>query len=216
MPGTSGITLVVLAGGGGTRLGGVHKPLLPLEGRPLLAHVLERLAPSTDAPPIVVTRTPHLYMEALKALPAPLPYGARVVTDRLSDGGPLAGLEAALAGCETEWVLLVGGDMPRVHPEAVRLLGRACREPPEIFWACFVREGRREPLPGLYRRGAMEVLPALLAEGAGLQALMRATAGVEVDVEALRTHDAALESLRGINTPEDAARLGIVLPRPEP
>ncbi len=205
MPRGEGITLVVLAGGGGTRLGGVHKPLLELEGRPLLVHVLERLGPVTHSA-IVVTRTPALYRERMPGLP--------VVTDRVPDGGPLAGLDAALAACTTEWVALVGGDMPRVHPRALTILEEAMDESAQ--WIAFVRDGRREPLPALYRRSAKGVIPDLLAKGAGMQALMRETSGVEVPVERLRAHDASLESLQGINTPEDAARLGVVLPRTIP
>lgn len=38
------ITGLVLAGGRGTRMGGVDKGLQPLHGEPLAAHVLRRLA----------------------------------------------------------------------------------------------------------------------------------------------------------------------------
>ena len=36
---------LILAGGRGQRMGGGDKALLPLAGRPLLGHVIERLAP---------------------------------------------------------------------------------------------------------------------------------------------------------------------------
>ncbi|TGN33385.1 molybdenum cofactor guanylyltransferase MobA, partial [Paracoccus liaowanqingii] len=36
---------MILAGGRATRMGGGDKPLLPLGGRPMLAHVLDRLRP---------------------------------------------------------------------------------------------------------------------------------------------------------------------------
>ena len=39
------ITGIVLAGGQGRRMGGVDKGLVELDGRPLVAHVVERLAP---------------------------------------------------------------------------------------------------------------------------------------------------------------------------
>ena len=47
MPARS-ITGLVLAGGQGRRMGSVDKGLVPLAGRPMVAHVLERLAPQVD------------------------------------------------------------------------------------------------------------------------------------------------------------------------
>ena len=38
------VTGIVLAGGQGRRMGGVDKGLVELDGRPMVAHVLERLA----------------------------------------------------------------------------------------------------------------------------------------------------------------------------
>jgi len=43
------ITGVILAGGRGSRMGGVDKGLQLLHGRPMIAHVLARLAPQVDA-----------------------------------------------------------------------------------------------------------------------------------------------------------------------
>jgi molybdopterin-guanine dinucleotide biosynthesis protein A len=43
------ITGVVLAGGQGRRMGGVDKGLVELAGRPLVARVIERLAPQVGA-----------------------------------------------------------------------------------------------------------------------------------------------------------------------
>lgn len=40
-PGSRGVTAVIVAAGSGTRMGGVSKPFLSLEGRPLLAWVLD-------------------------------------------------------------------------------------------------------------------------------------------------------------------------------
>ncbi|MEO5677037.1 MAG: NTP transferase domain-containing protein, partial [Usitatibacter sp.] len=42
------ITGVVLAGGQGSRMGGVDKGLQPFRGKPMVAHAVERLAPQVD------------------------------------------------------------------------------------------------------------------------------------------------------------------------
>jgi molybdenum cofactor guanylyltransferase len=39
------VTGIVLAGGLGRRMGGVDKGLVELDGRPMVAHVIERLSP---------------------------------------------------------------------------------------------------------------------------------------------------------------------------
>ena len=43
------ITGIVLAGGMGRRMGGVDKGLVELDGRPMVAHVLDRLSPQVGA-----------------------------------------------------------------------------------------------------------------------------------------------------------------------
>jgi molybdopterin-guanine dinucleotide biosynthesis protein A len=43
--GTSSITGLVLAGGQGRRMGGVDKGLVDFDGRPMVAHVIDRFAP---------------------------------------------------------------------------------------------------------------------------------------------------------------------------
>jgi molybdopterin-guanine dinucleotide biosynthesis protein A len=42
------VTGVVLAGGQGSRMGGVDKGLQPFRGKPMAAHAIERLAPQVD------------------------------------------------------------------------------------------------------------------------------------------------------------------------
>ena len=39
------ISAVILAGGQGARMGGINKGLAPLQGRPMISHVIERLSP---------------------------------------------------------------------------------------------------------------------------------------------------------------------------
>ncbi len=202
------VTLAVLAGGEGSRLGGVAKPLMLLEGKPLLVHLLSNVR-AREA--LVLTRTPHLYEGFGDGFGG---FGARVICDKVPNGGPLAGLDAALAEARTEWVALVAGDMPWLRQDVLEVLAEAAGTDPE--WCVFAREDRREPLPGLYRRSLRARLPSLLGRGAGLMALLSETPGAEVDVERLRPTDPDLQSLRGVNTPEEARRYGVTLPRTKP
>jgi molybdenum cofactor guanylyltransferase len=117
---TAHITGLVLAGGRGTRMGGVDKGLQPLHGEPLAAHVLKRLAPQTG--PLLISANRHLERYAeLGAV-----YGARIVTDTLPDfPGPLAGLLAGLQTADTVFVLSAPCDTPNLPADLATRLAQA-------------------------------------------------------------------------------------------
>ena len=118
--GSGPITGVVLAGGRGRRMGGVDKGLMPLAGRPAVAHVLDRLAPQVD----------RLLINANRNRAAYAAYGHPVIADRTGDfAGPLAGMAAALAVAETELVLTVPCDTPWLPADlAARLHAARARD----------------------------------------------------------------------------------------
>ncbi|WP_375055172.1 molybdenum cofactor guanylyltransferase MobA [Zobellella sp. DQSA1] len=107
------ITAVILAGGEGRRMNGADKGLLPLWGKPLVIHVLERLKPQVGEVLINANRNLGEYRKL-----------APVVRD---DGygyvGPLAGFEAGLTHAPSEWVLFVPCDSPLVPRD---LASRLC------------------------------------------------------------------------------------------
>ena len=77
---------LILAGGRGTRLGEVDKALVPLGGRPLIAHARQRLERQVDS----------LYISA-NGDPARFGGTLPVLADSLADHpGPLAGILAGL------------------------------------------------------------------------------------------------------------------------
>ena len=69
------ITGVILAGGRGSRLGGVDKGLVPLHGRPLIEHVIDALRPQVGALLISANRNHDIYAS----------YGYPVVADVMGD-----------------------------------------------------------------------------------------------------------------------------------
>lgn len=115
---TESVSAIVLAGGQAQRLGGCDKGLVELAGRPLIGHVLDRLAPQVAE--VVISANRHLERYA--------GYGWPVVPD-LESGypGPLAGILAAAARTRHDWLLVVPCDTPFL-PEnlAETLLARAC------------------------------------------------------------------------------------------
>ncbi len=131
-------TLVVLAGGRGVRLGGLPKGLIRLEnGDTTIERVLEL---SRGGPSFVSTNHPEWY-ERLD-----VPLIADVVPDKGAPGGVVTGLAIA----PTEWVTFVACDMPFVTREMIAELHAHAHKGADVV--CFEREGRLEPLVGIYRR----------------------------------------------------------------
>jgi molybdenum cofactor guanylyltransferase len=106
---TENLTGLVLAGGRGSRMGGIDKGMQPFRGEPLALHVLRRLAPQTGAMLISANRSADDYARLAK------PFDARVIADTHADyPGPLAGIASALRAAQTEFVLTAPCDAPFV------------------------------------------------------------------------------------------------------
>ncbi len=97
LAGHSEITALILAGGKATRLGGIAKHELVIDGRTIFERQVEVLAP----------RVTEILVSAPKDVP-----GYRTVRDAVADAGPLAGIAAGLAAAHDPWLLVVAGDMP--------------------------------------------------------------------------------------------------------
>lgn len=110
------ITGVILAGGLGRRMGGVDKGLQELQGRPMAAWIVERLAPQVDELLINANQNAERYAE----------FGYRVVADRIPGfAGPLAGLHAALSAATHPWVATAPCDSPFLPADLVVRLSTA-------------------------------------------------------------------------------------------
>lgn len=110
---TQEITAVILAGGQGSRLGGVDKGLLQLHQLPLIQHVINRIQPQVSEIVISANRNLEIYAD----------FGFSVYKDDFSDfAGPLAGILKALQQSQSEWLLTVPADSPFVPADlALRL-----------------------------------------------------------------------------------------------
>ena len=101
------VTAVVLAGGRGSRMGGVDKGLVEVAGRPMVEHVLAAVEPQAAALAINANRSAERYAR----------YGHPVIPDRMEGfQGPLAGMASALAAAATDFILVVPCDSPLVAP----------------------------------------------------------------------------------------------------
>ncbi|WP_153099807.1 molybdenum cofactor guanylyltransferase [Paraburkholderia hayleyella] len=165
------LTGLLLAGGRGTRMGGVDKGLQLLHGEPLAQHVLTRLAPQTG--PLLINANRHL--ADYTALGAP--FAATVVSDTLAGfpgplagfPGPLAGLLAGMRAATTELMLCVPCDTPFLPTDlALRLMEALEASEADIATALTCnRDGQHalHPVVALVRTALADDLAASLASG---------------------------------------------------
>ena len=140
-------TGIVLCGGRSSRMGR-DKPWLPWQGRPVLAHVVDRLAQAVDE--LVVVCAPG------QSLP---PTPARQVEDAEEGLGPLAGICAGLAASAPGLAFVTAADAPFLTPDFVRaMLATGGAAAPES-------DGRVHPLSAAYPSGAAGQARALLDAG---------------------------------------------------
>src|SRR5262249_36512776 len=120
------VTGVILAGGQSRRMGGGDKGLLDLAGKPMLAHVVERLAPQVGR--MVINANGDAARFAALSLP--------VVADTVAGfAGPLAGVLAgmrwSLANAPAaRWIATAAGDAPLLPADLVGRCLAAVRDRP--------------------------------------------------------------------------------------
>ncbi len=115
------ITGLILAGGRGSRMGGVDKGLQNFNGMPLALHALTRLQMGGGVGTILIN--------ANRNLSAYESFGAAVWPDGLADyAGPLAGFLTGLERCETPYLVTVPCDTPLLPLDLVPRLAQALDE----------------------------------------------------------------------------------------
>ena len=112
------ITGLVLAGGRGSRMGGVDKGLQNHLGMPLALHCLLRLQLQVGSAMVNANRNLGAY-ESM---------GVPVWPDTQADfAGPLAGMLVGLEHCETPWLVTVPCDTPNFPLDLVERLAAAAQ-----------------------------------------------------------------------------------------
>ena len=110
------ITGLILAGGRGSRMGGVDKGLQSHQGLPMALHALMRLSPQVS----------EVLVNANRNLGAYESFGAPGWPDTLADyAGPLAGVLTGLEHCETPYLVTVPCDSPLFPLDFVQRLAQA-------------------------------------------------------------------------------------------
>ena len=153
------ITGLILAGGRGSRMGGVDKGLQSHLGTPLALHALLRLAPQVG----------EVMINANRNLSAYESMGVPVWPDGMPDfPGPLAGLLTGLERCETPYLVSVPCDTPNFPTDLVTRLAQTLEAADaEIAMAAAVEDGslRTQPVFCLLKSDLLESLVRYMHSG---------------------------------------------------
>jgi len=185
------ITAFILAGGRSTRMG-MEKAFVLLEGRTLLARMLD-LARSVTAEVRIVGD------------PAKFQPFAPVVEDVFPGCGPLAGIHAALRSSQTNLNLILAVDVPFVSFAFLQFLISRSRESTAVVTVART-SGGLQPLCAIYRRAFADVAEQALREGRyKIDALFKDGQTRVIGEEELSVAGFSPELFRNLNTPDDVA-----------
>jgi molybdopterin-guanine dinucleotide biosynthesis protein A len=210
------VTGVILAGGQSRRMGGGDKGLLDLAGKPMLAHVIERLAPQVGRVVVNANGDPARFAA----------FGLPVVADTVPDfAGPLAGVLAGMRWSRANapaarWIATAAGDAPLLPRDLVErcieaLEGRSGGRPGAIALARSA--GELHPVIGLWPVALADDLEAQLA--AGVRKVLAWTdrhGTVPVSFPFVEVGGTNLDPFFNANTPQELGELRALLARVAP
>ena len=183
------LTGIVLAGGASRRMGR-DKAFLELGGKPLIAHVIERMS-EVCAEVLIVAGDVRAYAGL----------GVRLVEDRFRGVGVLGGLHAGLDAAIHDLAVAVGCDMPFLKPDLLRAFAGWA----EGVDVAVLRQGEMvEPLHGAYRRTCLPAIEvAIRASRRRIVSFFPNVRVRYVTMDDVIPFDPDLRSLRNVNTPEE-------------
>jgi len=184
------VSALILAGGKATRLGGVAKHAIVIDGKSIFARQVEVLAP--------------LVRDILVSAPAPIDEAYGTIPDTVADGGPVHGIAGGLHACPTTWLLVVAGDMPYVQPAVIELL--CARTAKAVDAVAFEIDGLPQPLLCVLKQATFEIVQGAFRAGERKASRVLTHLGLAVTwirEPELRAVDPELRSFANVNTPAD-------------
>ncbi|MBT3238664.1 MAG: molybdenum cofactor guanylyltransferase MobA [Rhodospirillaceae bacterium] len=155
-----GVTGLILAGGKARRMGGGDKAFEVLTNKPMIAHVIKRIAPQVS----------ELIINAGGDVSRFNDFGLEVIADVIDgQAGPLAGILTGMEWLATnradsEWLLTVPVDTPFLPDDLVARLMQPVLDG-EAELTCAETNGRSHPVVGLWPAGlAGDLRRAMLDE----------------------------------------------------
>lgn len=193
------LAAIILGAGRSTRFTGGGKLLAELDGRPLLAHVLEKVAAYPFVDRLLITGHRHEETSALAERA-----GLRVVENTEYVSGLASSLRAGFAALapEIEGAMVLLGDMPLIAPVTLHALASAAEANPEM--SAIVPSFRGEwGNPVLVRRVLFGDIAGLTGDQGARKLIVSRTDTLVVPVEDpgiladIDTHEALLAAMHG-------------------
>lgn len=186
------LTAFILAGGLSRRMGR-EKAFLELGGRTLLSRAVDLANSIAPNARIVAPQEKFLTI-------------ARTIEDVFPDGGPLAGIHAALSCTTTELNLMLAVDLPFVQADFLVYLAAQASQVSALVTV--PEAGKRlQPLCAIYRRDFREVAARSLKKKKNKIDVLFADVETRVIAEAEITRMGfSVQMFQNLNTPEEFAK----------
>lgn len=188
------MSVFILAGGKSTRMG-IDKAFALLDGRALLARMLD----------VARSLTANVNIVGVPAKYAPF---ASVIEDIFPGCGPLAGIHAALRSSHTDLNVILAVDTPLVSLALLQFLVTRARNAPSSLVTVARASGRLQPLCAIYRREFADAAEQALRSGHyKIDALFAPASTQVISEEQLQVAGFSLNIFRNINTPEELTQV---------
>ena len=192
------VTGVILSGGRATRMGGVDKGLVPVNGKPMISWVIDALRPQVA----------ELFINANRNLEQYRAFGFPVIDDGDREfRGPLAGIASGMRAASRKYVAFAPCDSPLVCNDLVARLYAAMSSAGTRIAAAHDGE-RLQPVFALLERSLLDDLVRYLDSGERKIDRWYAEHGF-----ASADFSDVVESFTNINAPEEKKALELTLRR---
>jgi molybdenum cofactor guanylyltransferase len=189
------ITGLILAGGRGSRMGGVDKGLQTFRGMPMASHVMRRLAPQVTTLAINANQNLNNYRSL----------GPPVWPDAMPEfPGPLAGLQTGLMHCETPYLATAPCDSPFLPMDLVARLRDALEAKQADVAFAETGDGQSRQSHPVFCLLKTSLLPSLTGY---LQTGERKMGAWFSSLHSVKVHFADEAAFQNINTLEELQRL---------
>ena len=190
------MNVAILAGGIGSRLGGIEKGKIRICGKTAIERIIETLSGYN----IVVVCRDEKQSELYSDL-------APVITDEFRGMGPLAGIHAALKYFNSR-TFVVAVDMPFIRRSVVDFIYREAEKNNADALIPVWDDGKAEPLLACYSYSALKEIEKSLERGERkvLTPILRLENVIFYPIDKLKIVDKDLVSFLNVNTPEDLER----------
>ena len=183
------VTIAILAGGRSRRMG-QNKSLVSVQGKPMIEHIIENLAP-LKSPMLLITNSAYDYAQ----------YNLTMYADVIPDHGALGGLYTALHHSTTPYVLCVACDMPFLNIDVLRHM-LAQRGQADAVAASI--EGVWQTFPAVYSTALLPTFrQAIEAQSLQMQRLFRQIDVLAITPQDINHIDPDFRTFTNINTPDE-------------